>query len=324
MSKSILLISRNPQDIAFAKGVAETASIGLITVPSLQEAMGAIAENPGAFIFLDASSGEHYRLFEQAIQEKFGLFSEKADANLIHCITERSLENCPELIQGQLCGHYIQRNFQDAESDGRYYGRVIRASLTGRAFGMQTLFGTDVKTQTVKLQRSTQKQDAVEAVKNYLIAAKFQTRMATVIANAVDEILMNAIYDAPVDHLGKPLYPAVPRSTLLELEGKGSVEMHIAFDQDVVAISAIDLYGSLEKSRLLQHLAKAYSDKAYQVKTAVAGAGIGLATVFRLGGSFLFAAEKSSRTEVTVFFRKASNYREFKDQFHFISTQFYF
>ena len=52
--------------------------------------------------------------------------------------------------------------------------------------------------------------------------------------------------------------------------------------------------------------------------------GIGLATVFRSGGSFFFVSESRNRTEVTVFFRKLDSFRDFKDQFKFISTQFYF
>jgi hypothetical protein len=54
-----------------------------------------------------------------------------------------------------------------------------------------------------------------------------------------------------------------------------------------------------------------------------AGAGIGLASIFRSGGSICFACEKEVKTEVTVLFKKTDNFREFKDQFKFIATQFY-
>ena len=88
--------------------------------------------------------------------------------------------------------------------------------------------------------------------------------------------------------------------------------------------AASDLYGSLDKNRLLSHISKIYKEEEYRVRTAVAGAGIGLATVFRTGGSFFFVSEQGVRTEVTVFFKRTDNFREFKDQFRFISTQFYF
>jgi hypothetical protein len=57
---------------------------------------------------------------------------------------------------------------------------------------------------------------------------------------------------------------------------------------------------------------------------ASTGAGIGLATIYRSGGSFFLVSEMRERTEVTLFFRRTDSYREFKEQFRFFSTQFYF
>ena len=176
----------------------------------------------------------------------------------------------------------------------------------------------------VKLALSSQKQEAVEAIRTYLEAAKFNSRMATSIANAVDEILMNSIFDAPIDELGKPMYAQTPRSTVFELKGRQEVEMKVGFDGSYVAVTAVDHFGSLDKVKLMKHIAKIYTDEEYKVKTSVAGAGLGLATVFQSGGSFFFVSESRTRTEVTVFFKRTESYRDFKDQFRFISTQFYF
>jgi hypothetical protein len=100
--------------------------------------------------------------------------------------------------------------------------------------------------------------------------------------------------------------------------------MQIGFDGTYVGVTVADSYGSLEKDKLLSFMSKVYEQEEYKLKTSVAGAGLGLATVFRSGGSFLFVSESRVRTEVTVFFRRCDNYRDFKDQFRFISTQLYF
>jgi hypothetical protein len=223
-----------------------------------------------------------------------------------------------------LFGHFVNRNFGNPKEAGQFYSRIVQATLAEKSFGMASLLKPGTKIQTVQLVLSSQKSNAVEAIKTYLVAAKFQSRMATVVANAVDELLMNSIFDAPVDEIGKSLYSSTPRSTVLKLEGKGSVEMNVGFDGNYVAISAVDHYGSLDKAKLLSHISKIYDKEEYKIRTSVAGAGIGLATVFRSGGSFFFVSESRVKTEVTVFFRKTDNFREFKDQFRFISTQFYF
>ena len=60
------------------------------------------------------------------------------------------------------------------------------------------------------------------------------------------------------------------------------------------------------------------------MKMSIAGAGIGLATTFRGGGSLIFMSEKNSRTEVCVIFERLDNIREFKDQFRYVLNQFYY
>lgn len=325
MSKSLLLISKLSEDQIFAAEAAKVAGLTLITVGTAQEGASVIVREEPTVIFVDTSSEAQYRELEKEVQDSVGLFSDKISANAIHFLAAEQLENVQYLIQSPLFGHFIHRTYQeDPVSVGQHYGRIVRATQADRAFGLANLMKENAKIQVVKIPLSSQKQSSVEAVRNYLIAAKFQTRMATLIANAVDELLMNAMFDAPVDELGKQMYKSTSRSTQLKLEGKSAVEMHLGFDGSYVAITAVDLYGSLDKNKLLAHISKIYTDEEYKVKTSVAGAGIGLATVFHSGGSFFFVSESSSRTEVTVFFKRYDSFRMFKDQFRFISTQFYF
>lgn len=280
-------------------------------------------ESPRA-VLVDASTQEDYQAFENAIQESVGLFSEKVNANMIHYISSEDLGRVNYLLKSPIFGHYVVRKYGDPKQAGNHYGRLVKLSLRDRAFGLSNFLGPNTKVQVVRFQKSSQKQEGVEAIKNYLISAKFKTRMATVIANAVDEVLMNAMFDAAVDELGRQLYSSTSRATDLPLEGKSSVEMHVGFDGAYVAISVIDHFGSLDKQKLLAHISKRYTDEEYKVRTTVAGAGIGLATVFRSGGNFLFASDSKERTEVTVFFKRTDSFREFKEQFRFLSTQFYF
>ena len=324
MSRTLLLISRRPEDQAFAQAVAVTAEMSLRVVAEPREAAALIAQEDISAILADTSTAEQYQALEVAIQEAVGLFSDRINANAFHFLRSDDLEKVQYLVQSPLFGHFILRNYGDPAAAGENYGRVVRATLAERAFGLAGLIRDGTKVQVVKLSNSNQTQQAVEAVKNYLIAAKFQTRLATVVANAVDELLMNAIFDAPIDSLGKAILSATPRSTPIDLAHQHEVEMHVAYDGKYVAVTACDLFGSLDKVKLMSHISKIYTEEEYKVRTSVAGAGIGLATVFRSGGSFFFVSESRVRTEVTVFFQRTDNFREFKDQFRFISTQFYF
>jgi hypothetical protein len=325
LAKLLLLFSKLPEDRSFAAEVALTAGLSLKVVGSAAEAAAILDADEPVATFVDVSSRELYQEFEAAIQESIGLFSEKINAGAIHFISSLSLDQVEFLVQSPLFGNYVLRNYHDMKVSGARYGRIIRAGLRSeKAFGLENFLAEGTKIQTVKLVQASQKQGAVEAVRKFLGSANFPARATSVVANAVDEILMNAIFDAPVDHTGRQLHGSLARTTELKLEDKSSVEMQVGFDGHLVGITAIDHFGSLDKQRLLSHLAKIYSTEEYKVRTAVAGAGIGLASVFKSGGSFFFASESHLRTEVTVFFERTENFKDFKDQFRFISTQFYF
>jgi len=324
MSGTLLLISRVPEDMAFATSVAQTCGLTLRSLPDATQVGEIVSSESVAAMICDTSTEELYRSLEASIQNSVGLFSDRISANAIHFLSSKDLESVKYLVESPLFGHFVLRNYDDPVVAGQHYGRIVKATLSERAFGLERLLAPGTKIQNVKLKVSTQKQQAVEAIKNFLLQAKFQTRMASVIANAVDELLMNAIFDAPVDAIGKHTLNTTPRTHSFPLDGPNAVEMNIGFDGQYVAISAVDHFGSIDKAKLLAHVSKIYTEEEYRVKTTVAGAGIGLATVFRSGGSFFFVSESRVRTEVTVFFKRTESFRLFKDQFRFISTQFYF
>ncbi|MBU6374960.1 MAG: hypothetical protein KGQ59_03095 [Bdellovibrionales bacterium] len=324
MNSKLIALTKREDDLKFLSLVAQTAGLKLVQPETLEVGIQRIAAEEHPVVFVDASSREDYQRFEDAVQQSLGLFSAKISANRLHFLSSGDIYEVPYLVGSPIFGSYIHRNYLQSPDVGKHYGIILKASLKERSFGIETLVAPGTRVQTIRLESSTQKQEAVEVVRNYLVALKFQTRMATVIANAVDELIMNAIYDAPVDASGRQLYLVTSRNTPVALSGRAEVEVKVASDGEYVALTAIDHFGSLDKGRLLAAISRIYRQSEYKVRSAVAGAGLGLATVFHSGGSFHFASEQGVRTEVTVFFRKTENFREFKSQFRFISTQFYF
>ena len=324
MSK-LLIISKQADDQIFAQEVAKVAGLSLLRAKDVVEGTKIIAEDEISVVLISLSTKEDYQAFENAIQETVGLYSQKMIPNFIHFMSEVDLDGVDFLVQSPLFGHFVHSNYSgEPKLCGQHYGRIVKASLLEKAFGLSKLLDSKIRVQTIHLSSSAQKIDAIEAVKQFLVKAKFQNRTAALIANSVDELLLNAIYDAPVDAMGKSLYSQLPRSSVLKLEEQSRVEMEVGFDGTYVAISVVDHFGSLEKKKLLSHISKIYVKDDYKIKTAVAGAGIGLATVFQMGGSFFFVSEVGVKTQVTLFFKNAPNYRVFKQQFRFLSTQFYF
>lgn len=324
MSKALALISKREEDLAFGQAVAATAGLEFIPLGDPKEIAVHLAADRVSVVLVDTSDLAHYKRLEDSIQQSIGLFSDRINANAFHFISSENIEKVQYLIESPLFGNFVIRNYGNPTQAGEHYGRLVKTTQMPRAFGLSNLMKPGAKIQVVKLKSTLQKQGAVDAVKNFLTAAKFNSRMATQVANAVDELLMNAMFDAPVDELGKTLFEGTSRATEMALEGKHAVEMHVGYDGEYAAVSAIDLFGSLDKVKLLKHISKIYTDEEYKVRSSYAGAGLGLSTVFRSGGSLFFVSESSGRTEVTVTYRRFDSFREFKDQFRFLATQFYF
>src|SRR6185369_6796516 len=119
---------------------------------------------------------------------------------------------------------------------------------------LKHFLGPKAVVQGVTLTRSEQKQEAVEAVRQYLIQAKVPARISNIIANSVDELLMNALFDAPTDEFGKALYTITDRSQSRELKDKELVQMRIGFDGFNVGVSVTDFFGAIDRPRLLNHV----------------------------------------------------------------------
>ncbi|MBC7385706.1 MAG: hypothetical protein H7301_06040 [Cryobacterium sp.] len=327
MKQILLLVSNRPDDAAFAQKIAEICELELVRSVDLNTVAATIKDKDVGAIFVDFVNADGFRSFESSIHDQVGLFSDRLNSNRFHYLSDSDFEERKFLIESSLFGNFIYRKFSDvakAAKAGIRYAYVVKATLGDRAFGIKNLFHPKSQIQVIQVKRSTQKQQVVEALRAYLIKAKYPTRMANTIANAVDELIMNSIFAAPTDPLGRRTYEQTPRDADIMLEDKASIEVSIAFDGVQVGIATTDQYGSIDKQKVLKHLATLYKDEQYKMKLSVAGAGIGLATTFRNGGSLIFLCEKNSKTEVCVIFERLDNIREFKDQFRYIVNQYYY
>jgi hypothetical protein len=327
VAQILILVSNRPDDMAFAQKVAEIAGLEVLQTVDLLKVTDTIKEGDVGAVFVDFVNEAGFRAFESAIHNDVGLFSDRLNTNRFHYLSDLDYEERKFLADSPMFGNFVFRKFKDAEKAkkaGNRYGYVVRATLMERAFGIRNFFHPKSQVQTITMKRSTQKQQVVEALRSYLIKAKYPTRMANTIANAVDELIMNSIFAAPTDTLGRRTYEQTPRDADIALEGKSQIDVSIAFDGTQVGISTSDQFGSIDKEKVLKHLATVYKDEQYKMKMSVAGAGIGLATTFRNGGSLIFICEKNARTEVCVIFERLENVREFKDQFRYNVNQYYY
>jgi len=100
-------------------------------------------------------------------------------------------------------------------------------------------------------------------------------RFRAPIEQCVDEMLMNALYDAPVDARGEPLFAGVPAKVRITERTEQRAAVQYACDGRRFAVAVRDAFGTLARETVLRHLHKGLHAEQ-QVDRKVGGAGLGL------------------------------------------------
>jgi len=123
------------------------------------------------------------------------------------------------------------------------------------------------------------------------------------------ELLMNAIYDAPVDAGGNHLY-AQDRKQEVNLEKDQFPLFSIGTNGDLLGISVRDPFGGLKRKHIFSGLDRALSQKG-QIDTEGGGAGLGMFYIYNHGFASFFSVKEGEYSEVSVVYDLTMNRRDF-------------
>ena len=321
-TQELLLLSARTDDQEFGVELAKILGLRFNHTVISKEAAQFISKSNPVVTLIDASTEPLYLDFENEFQNFVGLFGDQAFPERIHFLSDED-QVCRYLFRSPIFSHLLVRGGAHFRKSVLEYSRLMDQVMNhAQSISAETLLKKETKTQRVKINHSSQKKEVLEAIRQYVLKAGFNSRMISLIINATDELIMNAIYDAPKDEQGIPIHVHTPRSAVFELGGLNQIELVIGFDGQHLAITVIDLHGSLDREELLSLMSKEYSGSEYKLRRHGEGAGLGLATVFRTGASLFFHCVQKKKTEVTLIFRRVDQFKDFRTQMKFVSTHF--
>lgn len=196
----------------------------------------------------------------------------------------------------------ISRNPEDRSSTVRNLLTTLTKILHKDFFGLGKYlsWGTEVK--EISLSSSSEREEAREKILVDLKSAGIRNALLDRIQLAAEEMMMNAIYDAPVDANGKSKYNHLPRTTVVNLEPKEKCTVRYGTDGIWVAVSVEDPFGALTKEVILKYLQSCYQNQAGTLNTEKGGAGRGLHQILESCDSTVFNVRPGYRTEVIGLF----------------------
>ncbi len=320
MKPALLLVSDRTEDLEFVTEVSIHGGFELRVYSDLAEAFQALDPERLPLLFVDIALPGRFEEFVRVFSPKFGKEKGKLDPNLIHLIGPEEISQVDPLKSAGFFGHYVSQNYGDAKIAGKYYSRIARREATGPPDGLAQLLSPDAVIQEFELKHSDQKEECLERIDSFLrTGADVSSWLIPQVVTAADELLMNAIFDAPLDKSGDQEHKALARSAPVALAEGQSIVIEMGYDGVYLAVTVTDCVGSLNKPKLLKHLFSGKPFEHFIVDPNVAGAGIGLATTYRTGGSLIFVNHPGKRTRVTAFFKQCKSRLEYRKKLHFIS-----
>jgi hypothetical protein len=134
-------------------------------------------------------------------------------------------------------------------------------------------------------------------------------RVGEMLGEVAHELIMNALYDAPVDSFGRPRF-AHDRKAEIALGPEDAAEYRCGSDGVRIAVEVLDHFGRLERRHVFGGLVRAL--KSGQMDTAGGGAGLGMLVSYRSTTALFYDVERNLRTRVTGLFDLDLNLREFR------------
>jgi anti-sigma regulatory factor (Ser/Thr protein kinase) len=170
--------------------------------------------------------------------------------------------------------------------------KLLRRDL----FGLEKYLAWGAQIQESHVRRASERGQLVEQLAAAVRGFGLGQRVASMAMLVTDELISNAVHNAPVDGAGLRYRRDLPRDADLALQGKEIVRLRWACDARYLAIEVLDQFGSLDRDSILAALAKAGARDG--VRDDGSGAGMGLVLTYRSCDHLVFNLDPGVRTEV--------------------------
>ena len=196
----------------------------------------------------------------------------RKDAWIIAVLPKSNLVDTVSTMQGsdRVAGVLIADQFS-AEALASMTTRV----LYGDIFGLEKVVNWGTKVYSTLVGDYQEKSVCIAQISEYAALMGVRRKYREAIEQCVDEMLMNALYDAPVDASGKQLFADIPTKTRISLRMEQKAVVQYSCNGETFTVSVRDSFGTLDRSTIVRYLHKCLHSEQ-QIDRKTGGAGLGL------------------------------------------------
>jgi len=177
--------------------------------------------------------------------------------------------------------------------------------LTGDIFGIEKYLPDNTPVHYARLRDFEGRGKAIQTVLDFAEESKMRRQVRLAIGSVCEELLMNALYDAPVDAEGKQVFAEVDPHDRTRSRSPRPVSIRYASTEDKFAIAVRDRFGRLAKNTILSYIDKCIHSPN-QIDRKTYGAGLGLYLVANAAASYVVNVAYGIATEVVCTFDRGA------------------
>lgn len=195
---------------------------------------------------------------------------------------------------------------------------TISKIMTKDLWGLEKYLHWGVEVRFFPVTSSEKRDDLIDELEEYMDRLGIRRTIKGRVISVTEELLMNAIYDAPADKDGKAKYNHLNRTVPVELPQDEHGQLKFACDGNLFAVSVEDPFGRLDKKIIFDYLKDCYGghETVHQDK---GGAGHGLYQIMETCDLLVINVKPSVKTEVICIFNIDPQYAHKK-----VATSFHY
>lgn len=303
-ANSVMLVEPNKKQQNIIKSALGGAGVQLFIADSIEEAQNGFQIQRPDVIFCDDSTSDFLKWVHTQNYQGQCVLLESTNVDF------------QKLLNYSFVQNVISRNPEDRAGTVKAILTSLSKILHNNYFGIEKYLAWGTVIRSIKVNHSKQRGSVKEEMITHFRSQGIRGSLLDRVQMAAEEILMNAIYDAPVDSQGKVLFNHLPRTTEVSLDPSQEAEFRFGCDGNILAVSIQDPFGTLRRETIIAYLDSCYKGNAGYMNAEKGGAGRGLHQILESSDWTVFNVKAANRTEVICLF-DIDQKRDGPPQFHY-------
>lgn len=293
-NKRILLAENNKRQQVVTKMALGGTGMELDIASDLEVAEELVRNNQYDVICVNT---DFTSLVEMAHQRNPNIYS-------VFMTSEDAPRYLPILKKFPMISNIVSCNEDDRTFTIKNMLTTVSKLLNQDLFGMEKYLNWGVEVSQHTITGSRGRHDLIESMEEYFKDMGVRRPVIQKCGAVVEELLTNAIYDAPTDAEGKPIYNHMDRKETIELKKEEQGSLRYACDGILLGVSVEDPFGAFTRHTVLDYLESCYSGQAgsLQESRGSAGAGRGLFQIMSTADLVVWNVKPKIKTEVIAIF----------------------